>query len=92
MPERKTKRTKKLRKSYILKDFLIDCTKNSMYYGALVRSPSSFGKITNIGITSLPEGYYLYTARDIPGENVIHKLDTDTQIFCTEEVRSLKHI
>ena len=86
MPERKTKRTKKLRKSYILKDFLIDCTKNSMYYGALVRSPSSFGKITNIGITSLPEGYYLYTARDIPGENVIHTLDTDTQIFCTEEV------
>ena len=28
----------------------------------------------------------IFTQRDIPGENVIHTLDTDTQIFCTEEV------
>ena len=86
MPERKTRRTKKLHKSYILKDFLIDCTKNNMYYGALVRSPSAFGKITNIGLTNLPDGYYLYTARDIPGENIVRTLNTDTQIFCTDEV------
>lgn len=86
MPERKKRRTKKLHKSYILKDYLTDCTKNNMYYGALIRSPSAFGKITNIGLTNLPDGYCLYTARDIPGENVVRTLSTDTQIFCTDEV------
>lgn len=82
----KIKTKKNLSKSYILRDFLIDCSKNSMYYGALVRSPSAFGKITNIGINNIPEGYYLYTARDIPGLNKIKTINTDTSIFCTEEV------
>ncbi len=79
------KTTKKV-KSYLVKDYLSDLHKNGMLYAALVRSPYSFGKITNIDTSVLPEEYSLYTAREVPGSNIVKTFTTETEVFCTSEV------
>ncbi len=87
--EKKTKkilRTKNKRHSYLSKDFFIDCIKDDMLYAALVRSPEAGGKITNINFSDLPEGYYFFSARDIPGKNFISTMGIDTRVFCNEKV------
>lgn len=70
----------------VLKEFLCDCSKQDMLYGSLIRSPVANRKITNITIKDFPEGYFLYTARDIPGENKAHIFDSKNRIFCNETV------
>lgn len=87
MPRKKSNSTKKSRSS--VKDYLIDCSKNNMLYGSIVRSPVAFGKIKNILPPELPENYFLYTARDIPGKNEFSLLSTKTNVFCTDEVHFL---
>lgn len=88
MPERKTRKTKKRvsRNSYLSKNYFIDFSKEDMLYAALVRSPLPSGKITNINFSDLPEGYYFFSARDIPGENEIVTMNTTTRVFCNERV------
>lgn len=44
---------------------------DNMLYGAIVRSPAKSGIITSISHGDLPEGYSLFTARDIPGNNLV---------------------
>lgn len=83
-PKQKTKEKKA--KSYAVKDYLIDIHKSSMLYGALVRSPVSKGKITNIDTSILPEEYILYTAREIPGNNTVKTFSDKTKIFATDNV------
>ncbi|MBD5406130.1 MAG: xanthine dehydrogenase family protein [Treponema sp.] len=77
---------KKPRYPYLMSDYLIDCSKANMLYGALVRTVEDSGKITNIDAENLPEGYFLYTARDIPGKNCLKTLGIETEIFCQSEV------
>ncbi len=81
--------SKKNTNSFFSKDYYTDCSKKGILYAALVRSPVASGKITNITMKDIPEGYYLYTARDIPGENKIRTLDTETRVFCSEHVHFL---
>lgn len=83
---KKISRRKSKRHSYLSKDFFIDCIKDDMLYAALVRSPEAGGKITNINFSDLPEGYYFFSARDIPGKNFISTMGVDTRIFCNEKV------
>lgn len=83
---KKILRKKNKRHSYLSKDFFIDCMKDDMLYAALVRSPEAGGKITNINFSDLPEGYYFFSARDIPGKNFISTMGVDTRIFCNEKV------
>jgi len=52
-------------------DFYSDLTMDNMLYGAIVRSPAKTGIITSISHGNLPDGYYLFTARDVPGSNLI---------------------
>ncbi len=96
MPNEKESTEKKLNKkrslkkakrhSYNSKDYLIDCYKDDMLYAALVRSPLSGGKITNINFSDIPEGYYFFSARDIPGKNFISTMGINTRVFCNEKV------
>lgn len=89
MPETKKKvKSKKRvsRSSYLSKEYFIDCEKNDMLYAALVRSPLPTGKITNINFSDLPEGYFFFSARDIPGVNEIQTLNTTSRVFCNEKV------
>lgn len=83
---KKTTKTKSSRRSYLSKDFLVDCQKEGMLYAALVRSPEAGGKITNINFSDLPEGYFFFSARDIPGRNYISTMGVDTRVFCNEKV------
>ena len=83
---KKILRKKNKRHSYLSKDFFIDCMKDDMLYAALVRSPEAGGKITNINFSDLPEGYYFFSARDIPGKNFISTMGIETRIFCNEKV------
>lgn len=84
--EKKTLRKKQVQRSYISKDYFIDCGKDDMLYAVLVRSPEAGGKITNINFSDIPEGYYFFSARDIPGKNYITTMGIDTRIFCNEKV------
>ncbi|MCR5494204.1 MAG: xanthine dehydrogenase family protein molybdopterin-binding subunit [Treponema sp.] len=89
MSENKIRRKGKKRvsrNSYLSNDYFIDCSKADMLYAALVRSPLPSGKITNINFSELPEGYYFFSARDIPGKNEISTLDSCTRVFCNEKV------
>ncbi len=80
------KRQKKTAESYLANEFYSDCTADGMLFGAIVRSPYAYGRITNV-IIDLPEQYRLYTAHDIPGENTIRTLNAGSKIFCTDEVQ-----
>ncbi len=47
--------------------FYSDASRDGMLYAVLVRSPAATGKVKSVTIPNLPEGYYLFTASDIPG-------------------------
>jgi len=81
-PAAKSKKAKAIAED----EYLSDLSKNGMLYGALVRSPRSSGRITNIDSSMLPEDYTLYTAREIPGSNTVKTFSTMTNVFCTDEV------
>lgn len=66
--------------------FFTDIEKDGMLYAALIRSPVARGKITDISLPNLPAGYFLFTAKDIPGINDLQTLDTHISVFCKDFV------
>ena len=61
--------------------FYSDFSQEETYFAALVRSPTATGIVRNIFIEDLPEGYHLFTAKDIPGQNSFTINDIDIKIF-----------
>lgn len=61
--------------------FYSDCTKEGTLYAALVRSPASTGKIKSIVLQDIPDGYYLFTAKDIPGKKELEINKSKQKIF-----------
>ena len=51
--------------------FFSDLKFPSMYYAALVRSPLQRGRLVEVRAPELPDGYFLFTAADIPGKNSV---------------------
>lgn len=80
MAARKTNPKMNLR-SLEASGFYSDFEKEGCLYAALVRCPSPSGKIKNITIPELPEGYFLYTSRDLPGSKSITANKSVTKIF-----------
>ena len=68
------------------KDYYSDMQKENLLYAALVRSPTTIGKIKNITIENLPEGYFLFTAKDIPGSKTMNVNGLEIKIFGYDEV------
>lgn len=66
MAKRKTSSTQKLMRSLEAKDFYSDFSAEGMLHAALVRSPASSGVVKEVRILDMDEGYYLFTAKDIP--------------------------
>ena len=66
--------------------FFSDFRLNNMVYGVLIRSPLPRGKIRSISHPQLPEEYFLYTAKDIPGEKKLSLLGTEVPILAEDEV------
>ena len=51
--------------------FCSDIKFPSLCYAVLVRSPEQRGKLVEVRAPDLPEGYFLFTAADIPGKNTV---------------------
>ena len=66
--------------------FYSDFDKPGTLFAALVRSPSPVGKIKNITISNLPEGYYFFTEKDIPGAKSIKINKTVIKVFETKNI------
>lgn len=70
MSEKKSKKLRSAKLSY-QNEFYSDFSIPSMLYAKVIRSPIKKGIITSVTHPDLPEGYHLFTARDIPGSNLI---------------------
>ena len=66
MAKRKTSSTQKLMRSLEARDFYSDFFAENMLHAALVRSPASSGFVKEVRILNMDEGYFLFTAKDIP--------------------------
>ncbi|MBR5401958.1 MAG: xanthine dehydrogenase family protein [Treponema sp.] len=66
--------------------FYSDASRDGMLYAVLIRSPAATGKIKNVTIPSLPEGYHLFTANDIPGSKKIPVNNDTWKIFGYDNV------
>lgn len=82
MPRAKSKTSAdKETRSLQVQGFYSDFEKDNMLYAMLIRSPASTGKIKSIEVADLPEDYYFFTAKDIPGSNHFQINGTQTYIF-----------
>lgn len=61
--------------------FYSDYEKENMLYAALIRSPAPAGKVKSVTIPELPEGYFMFTSKDLPGSKSISVNKTNTKIF-----------
>ena len=86
MPRAKKSEKKNQTFSLESKDFYSDMQKENLLYAALVRSPTTIGKIKKISIENLPEGYFLFTAKDIPGAKTIKINNNEIRIFGFDNV------
>ena len=66
--------------------FFSDLKPEGLLYAVLIRSPLSMGRIRSITHPHLPEGYFLYTAKDIPGSKTISILGTSIPLLADETV------
>ena len=69
MPKSKTKTN--ATKVAVQGEFYSDLVMDDMLYAAIVRSPIKNGIIKSISHNDLPDDYFLYTARDVPGSNLV---------------------
>ena len=58
-------------------------------WGTMVRSTVSFGKILDVKLPDLPEGYTAVTADDVPGENLLKVVTSEQPVFAGDTVRFL---
>lgn len=85
MPRKKTKEIN-TKRSLLAKGYYSDCRKANMLHAAIVRSPTVTGRVTGISIPNLPEGYFLYTAKDIPGKKQIKENNVLMNIFSNSSI------
>lgn len=67
--------------------FYTDLEFPDQYYGVLVRSTVQRGRLVGLKAPPIPDGYHLYSATDIPGENRIRALGTSVPIFTPYEIQ-----
>lgn len=69
------------------KEFYSDYEFSGMYYGAIIRS-SFAGTFDSISTENLPDGYFVITAKDIPGKKTIESPDgkISVPIFCQKKI------
>ena len=77
----KKSESKKMLRSLEATGFYSDAEKDGCLYAALVRSPAPAGKIKSVTAADLPEGYTLYTSKDLPGAKSISANKSSLKIF-----------
>ena len=70
-------------------EYLSDLRRDGMLYARMVRSTIPRGRIGNIELPVLPEGYYFISAKDIPenGKNSLVMIAGDWRCFADGDVR-----
>ncbi len=69
--------------SILYKDiFCSDICLKDMLYAVTVRSPIKSGSITSISLDSSIEGCELFTAKDVPGQNLINTVQGKSPVIC----------
>lgn len=66
--------------------FYSDLEFPDQYYGVLIRSTVQRGRLVDIRPPQMPDGYHLYTAVDVPGENRISAMGTVVPVFTPFEI------
>lgn len=67
--------------------YIADMKLEGMLYGGIVRSSISYGKIKEIHLPDMEEGYWAVGAQDISGSNLLHVITSEQPIFAGEVVR-----
>ncbi len=67
--------------------YIADMKLEGMLYGGIVRSSISYGKIKEIHLPDMEEGYWAVGAQDISGSNLLHVITSEQPIFAREVVR-----
>ncbi len=72
-----------------LTQYIADYHFDGMIYAKMVRSTVPRGKILNIALPELPEGYTFISAKDIPedGKNQLNMIKSDYRCFADGDVR-----
>lgn len=81
MPRKKIDNSENQLRSLEANGFYSILSRKDTMYGILVRSPVFSGKIKSITCPNLPEGYFLYTADNIPGKKSVKIKNVDSKIF-----------
>lgn len=66
--------------------YISDVKLENMVYGVMYRSPIAYGKVLSIKLPSLPEGYAVVGAEEIPGLNFVKIIAEDQPIFANKWV------
>lgn len=81
------KRKRNEKKLIFSNEFFSDMEQDGMLYAALIRSPVSDATLNSISHPKLPEGYAIFSAKDIIGKKTIQTLNNEIPVFCTGELR-----
>ena len=83
------KKTKKSGSVSSQSEFYSDLSVNGMWYAKIVRAPAKSGSITSITTPDLPDEYYFFTARNVPGKNIIDSPSGKIPLFCEGSISYL---
>lgn len=72
--------------------FISDRQFDDLLESRLLRSTCPRGKIVKIDIPTLPEGYHVFGADDVPGRNELQMVEADWPVFADKEVRYVGQI
>lgn len=67
--------------------YIADMKFDDMLYGVMVRSTISYGRIKNIELPEMKDGYYIIKGDDVPGENLLKVITSEQPIFADKVVR-----
>lgn len=81
--------SKKAKKLVFSDEFYSDISMDGMLYASILRSPVPKGKLLNIALESLPEGYCFFGINDIPQSKTIKMPGTEIPVFCGEDISFL---
>ena len=85
MPK-KEETVKQRKRSMEATGFYSDASREGTLFAVLVRSPAATGKIKGVTIPELPEGYFLFTAQDIPGNKKVLVNNQEWKILGYDDV------
>ena len=87
MPKKTAEKQKKS-KTLISDEFYSDLTPSETQHAILIRAPKTSGLIAGIETPeNFPEGYSIFTAKDIPGKNYVSINNRTLPIFCEKRVQ-----